>query len=161
MNGYAVLNWDLSLIIAPLLIVIFGVVPTVVLYARWKSFGSPRYILDDGQGYLFFARVMAGLTAVALVVMVLALIPFQSRYWKWYAVPAHVTAVSNTLRDASGDLTTTPVVTAQGIAQPLIVDDPRIVTMTGHDITLSCSPQWHYRAADTIYCRIYSLGGTP
>lgn len=160
MNGYTVLNWDLSLIIVPIAVLLLAVLPTLGTLLRWRHFNYVRAATyDDGAGWAVIFYTMAVITTVCVAGMLLALIPYQSRYWKWYKVPAHIEAVSNTLRDASGDLTTTPIVTVEGLAQPVSVDDPRIVTMTGRDIVLTCQPVWHYRAADTITCRIYTYQG--
>ncbi len=89
-----------------------------------------------------------------LVALVVMLWPFDGRFWANYRVEGHVTNVSNVITEASGDLTRQPVVTLEGLERPVVIDDPRAVSLEDADVILRCRIQWNYQAADSYSCRI-------
>jgi hypothetical protein len=158
-NGFPVLGYDLAVYILPSIVGLLLLVGGLALWAYVRVPKRGGYY-DDGFGWALTASIGLGASVLMAIIVALCAIPWDARYWTWYVVDGHVDAVSNTLRDASGDLTTTPVVTVDGLDRPVVVSDPRIVTMAGHDVTLSCKPTWHFRAADSYTCRIYEYVGS-
>ena len=110
-----------------------------------------------GEGRLISGWVLAVFGALTVVVWLILLIPFQGQYHHLYRVETTVLSVSNVLTEASGDLTRQPVVELDGVDRPVVIDDPRIVNLDGADVTLTCRIAWHYQAADTYACSIYSI----
>jgi hypothetical protein len=159
-SGFHSLGWDLAAIVMPSVVVGAFLLAALLTGAGvWYERGGEGRYDRDGFGFYLPAILLAVAGTVVLVITLVGAVPFQSRYWTWYEVPAHIESVSNTIRDADGDLTTQPVVEVPGLDRPVVVNDPRIVTLVGQDITLACKPSWHYHAADTYSCRIYDLGG--
>lgn len=76
-----------------------------------------------------------------------------------YQVTGLVESVSNTLDDATGDLTRTPVVSIDTVSAPLLVDDSRAVELeAGQEVAFTCTVQWYHLAADTYTCQVADWG---
>lgn len=112
----------------------------------------------DTSLWMVPALVCAIVGGLCAGLWVFALVPFDSRYWHYYTVSGEVTEVSNVLSEANGDLTRQPVVVLDSVDRPLVVDDPRAVQLQGRDVTLRCTVEWHYQAADTYSCRVIDFG---
>lgn len=124
-------------------------------HARAEARGR-RGAADD---YVVIAWCVAVFAALALITTALMTIPWRAEYLRLYRVETTVLSVSNVLTESSGDLTRQPIVELDGIDRPVVIDDPRIVRLEGADLTLTCTISWHYQAADTYTCSIYSLDG--
>lgn len=111
----------------------------------------------DEFGYVSGLIFVLG-AAIAALLWVLMMIPFDGKYQHNYEVQGHVDEVSNVLSDADGELTRQPVVTLDTIGRPLVVDDPRAIGLQDRDVTLRCVVEWHYQAADSYSCKIVDFG---
>lgn len=148
-TGFTSLGWQLPLTVSLISLIVCIVVLALCL-AAWHKWSSE-------------AAVPVGATAgcfgiIALVPFLLFAVPFNPAYWDDYRVEGRVTSVSNTWTEDGGDLARTPVVTLDTVDRPLVIDDPRAITLDGHDVTLTCTIDWHYRAADAYTCRIAAIG---
>lgn len=124
----------------------------VSLVALW------RWLATDIEDWGMVALLVGALAAVAAIIWVVVAIPFNPAYWQDYRVEGEVLTVSNTWADDGGDMARVPVVTLDTVDRPLVIDDPRAVTLQGEQVTLTCSIGWHFRAADTYSCRIAQIG---
>jgi hypothetical protein len=111
----------------------------------------------EGGGIVVAVACTAG-GLVCAVTWAFMMIPYDGKYQHYYEVQGHVDSVSNVLSDADGDLTRQPVLMIAGIDQPIVVDDPRAVSLQDRDVTLRCTVGWHYNAADTYECKIANYG---
>lgn len=109
---------------------------------------------DIGGGVAIFTGILGLLAGGIWLVL---MFPYQGQYQHLYRTTATVESVSNVLEQADGDLTRTPVVELSGLDRPAVVDDPRIVRLEGATVTFTCRIAWHYQAADTYSCDIYSI----
>lgn len=120
------------------------------------------FVMDHFVGSDFdvtglFATFATIFAVIALVVGVIMLVPFQSKYHHLYRVTGTVTNVSNVLSESGGDLTRTPVITLDTVDRDITIDDPRAVNLKGKTVELSCSIAWNYQAADKYSCQIYTI----
>lgn len=111
----------------------------------------------DPEGLLMFTFFAGLVTAIVGIIFVVTLIPFRSAYHHIYRVEGRIEAVSNVISEANGDLTRTPIVELSTVDRPIAVDDPRVVSLEGRDVTLTCTVGWHYQAADTYACEIHTI----
>lgn len=137
------------------LALVVAVVVGIVLASTGDAWSSRASV---GEFLVIFGGICG---AIAVVVWFVMLIPFDGKYHHVYRVEGTVTSVSNVLSEASGDLTRQPVITLDSMTYPLVVDDPRAVTLDGRDVTLRCEVDWNYQAADSYVCRIISYGEAP
>lgn len=156
MNAFEPIGLQLwFLIFTPIvaLLLIATAFPTV----KWlRARAEQRYSADE---WGFGAAVTAAVAVICLVFWVVVALPFSPVYWQDYRVAGEVLSVSNTWTDDGGDMARIPVVTLDTVDRPLVIDDPRAVTLEGQRVVLTCSVGWHFRAADTFSCRIAQIGG--
>lgn len=149
-DGFTSLGWQLSLTIS-LVALVVGIVVLIIALVALHVGESDAAVL---------VAIFAGGFGLFMLIPVLAFaIPFNPVYWDDYRVEGRVTSVSNTWTEDGGDLARTPVVTLDTVDRPLVIDDPRAITLDGYDVTLTCTIDWHYRAADAYTCRIAYIGG--
>ena len=133
-------------------IVIGLIVISVALFLMGTIWGD-----YDVNGFHFTAGavlVLAGLVAAVTVIMA---VPFKTAYWHLYRATGVVEQITNVIDSGSGELSTSPVIRLAGIDRPIQVDDPRIMQLDGATLTLTCTMAWHYKAADTYSCSIYTI----
>ena len=109
---------------------------------------------DPGDFWFGIGCIAAVCAVIMALITAMFLWPFGSRFWYNYEATGHVTNVSNVITEASGDLTRQPVVTLDTLDRPVVIDDPRAVSLEGKDVTLRCQIEWHYQAADSYSCKI-------
>lgn len=126
------------------------------LARRWVDRKQPRPFYHDrpsDSGWFLgaiFSWIIAG---VLLPVTLVAAFPLSPHYWFYEQKSGQIESLSNRFVDASGDLSSSYVITLDG--KPLVVEDQRILTYeVGDSITLNCLPTWVYGAADRYYCNI-------
>lgn len=144
-------TWRLDLMIGT------GIVLFFVLVAVWSTIAGRRVREYPDTGLGFLSVLTVGLSVLGLLILSLVLIPYSSDYWRIYRVQATVEKATNVLVDASGELSSKPVVELSGIDRPVHVSDPRIVQLVGKDLTFTCQIAWHWQAQDTYACSIYSI----
>lgn len=148
-TGFTSLGWQLPLTVSLITLAVCIVVLALCL-AAWRRWSS-----DSAA----FAAIVAGCVGIIpLVLFLVYAIPFNPTYWDDYRVDGRITSVSNTWTEDGGDMARTPVVTLDTVDRPLVIDDPRAITLDGYDVTLTCTIDWHYRAADAYTCRIAAMG---
>ena len=140
-----------------LLIVVAGFIALVV--ASLKSPKYTSYGTSNREGYAFIA-FCAGLFLLLPIGAgsAFAFAPYDSKYYQHYEVSGTVTSVSNVIEDASGEFTSSPVITLDNGDIPIVVNDPRIVTFQDRDVTLLCTVTWKYLAEDQWDCQIREAG---
>lgn len=113
----------------------------------------------EGEGLRIFGYVLISCAAAVLAVALVAFIPYQWKYAQMYRVSGEVTRVSNVLQDASGQLTSVPVVELDSLPVPVEVENQRAVGLEGKDVTLTCTLNWRYAAADRLVCDLFEVTG--
>ena len=109
------------------------------------------------QGAEIGTALMAILSAIMIVSMAIALIPYDSKYHHYYRVSGTVESVSNVLSENGGDLTRTPIVKLDSMSQPVAINDPRAVELQDRDVELTCTVEWVYQSMDRYNCSIYDV----
>jgi len=109
------------------------------------------------RGVEFGTAIAAMFAGIMIIAMVIALIPFDGKYHHIYRVSGTVESVSNVLSESGGDLTRKPVVKLNSASQPVVIEDPRAVELTGRDVDLTCTVEWVYQAMDRYNCSIYDV----
>ena len=148
-DGFTSLGWQLQLAVSLPVFLVGLLLMIVAVVAISRAFVPELFVAVLLVGGI--AALMGGIFLFAI------LVPFNPTYWDDYRVEGHVTSVSNTWTEDGGDLARTPVVTLDTVDRPLVIDDPRAVTLDGHDVTLTCTIDWHYRRADAYTCRIADI----
>lgn len=169
MNALTFQTWDLGVYIIGTLLLVFIAAAVVLLpiglrkrkveYDRVRQVEHTTYpsLYAKESAYMpwlapgVIATVLAGLF---LFISLLGAFPYQTKYLSWYSTTATVETVSNVVSDASGEFTSTPVVTLSTLDEPVTVSNERIVTMIGDEATFRCKPTWHHLAPDTWHCVI-------
>lgn len=121
-----------------------------LLWVKW-----PGWV----DGWLVAASTIWAFAAIALAILAVSAIPYKPAYWHIYRAHATVEQITNSFDAGTGKITTSPTVILSGFDRPVVIDDPRILQLDGADLTLTCSISWHYQAADTYSCAIYSIDG--
>ena len=147
-DGFTSLGWQLQLTIS-LIVFLVGLLLMVVSVIAQRR---------DWVELFVFMLLVGGISALMGGIFLLSiLVPFNPTYWDDYRVEGSVTSVSNTWTEDGGNIAGVPVVTLDTIDRPLVINDPRAITLEGHDVTLICTIDWHYRAADAYACRIANI----
>lgn len=144
-DAFVTLGLGLPLIVVFWIVVGFAVVTALSGFFWWMS-------MDSLSGWGILTWMTGGVTALVAILLVIFLVPFDSKYWHYYKVEGTIENVSNVWDEGSGDITRVPIVTLDSVDRPLVVDDPRVVELEGSEVTLRCSIGWHYQAADTYDC---------
>lgn len=139
----------------PLLIAGWASVGLILIGLALVVLGAVR----DWEGTFFTGGVFIACGACGALVWAIMLMPYDGKFHHYYEVSGTVTDVSNVLSEANGDLTRQPVVTLDTVERPLVIDDPRAVSLLNRDVILRCSVEWNYQAADSYSCRIVDFGG--
>lgn len=111
----------------------------------------------EGEGYRTLGYVALSLAGVVALVASLMFIPYEWKYAQMYRVSGEVTRVSNVFQDASGQVTGTPVVELDSLDVPVEVENQRAVGLEGKDVTLTCTLNWRYAAADRLVCDLFEV----
>ena len=148
-ENFAPIGWQLQLLVATP-IVAAVIVATAILAIHARRLRS--------EGWYIAAGLTGFMALTGTVLWVVAAIPFNPLYWQDYRVTGTVLSVSNTWTEDGGDMARTPVATLDTVDRPLVIDDPRAVTLQGEQVTLTCAIDWNFRAADTYVCRIAQIG---
>lgn len=148
-------GFRLNLAILLVVVLVLGAL-TWWLVRRFKRADTDADVAECFAAGAIFSAV---LTVTILVVLLVVAFPWRPAYWKVYRVETTVLSVSNVISEASGDLTRTPVLEIEGVDRPVVMEDPRAVSLEGKDVTLTCRISWNYQAADTYSCDIYAIGG--
>lgn len=139
------------------LIVLGAIVAALVVATILTTVALARSKKRDPEGLAFSAGTFGIATLIMGVIWLIVLIPFDGTYHHLYRVEGRIESVSNVLSEASGDLTRTPVVELSTVDRPIEVSDPRVVSLEGQDVVLTCKVGWHYQAADTYSCEIHTI----
>ena len=136
---------------------VFGAL-VVITALLWLGFKKADYYDEDLWGVP--AVVSSAFTVIIGLVLAFLLFPYSSEYHHLYRVSGTVEKVTNKMIEASGEFSNTTVLTLDTVDRPVVMSDPRGVTLEGLDVDLTCSIKWHYMAQDTYHCEIYSIGDT-
>jgi len=134
-----------------------ALVALVVAVVLWVIHRRSSYYSD---GLIISTTMFSLVAGVAGLVWVLMLWPYSTEYHKLYKVEGTVETVTNKMVEASGEFSEHTVLTLDTVDRPVLMSDPRGVTLEGRDVELTCRMQWHYKAQDTYHCAIYSIGDT-
>lgn len=138
-----ILFWVMVLLLAIAIATLIG----------WLRTRSRSDYTDWGLG--FAVSTMASI--IVGVIFCVVLMPFDSSYWRNYEVTGHINDVTNVLTDGSGELTPSSVISLDGTDERFISDDVRLTTLDDTDVTLRCSKEWNYQAADRYTCKLISI----
>lgn len=122
-------------------------------YRPTKSWKPSR---SDIEGW-FVPIVLSGALAISfIIVQAIWMIPFDAKYWSWYEVSGKVTDIKATVQVDGKYTTENFVVTLDGSDIPFVMDDTRILSQQGKDVTLLCGVGWesYGNAADSWSCSI-------
>lgn len=111
----------------------------------------------EGEGLRITGYISLVCAGLMLIIASLMFIPYQWKYAEMYRVSGEVTRVSNVLQDASGQLTSSPVVELDSLDVPVEVNNQRAVGLEGKDVTLTCTLNWRYAAADRLVCDLFEV----
>lgn len=133
-----------------LALIIFGSL-LVITILSWVC--VIRFDLDE-----LGAFIATYLTVFGLLFVVLAIIPFNAKYWFITPTTGTISQVENKLVINDGDSTSLTgqfVVTLKGDKEAVILTDPRVQTYkVGDEINLNCSYGWVYGGLDKKFCDI-------
>lgn len=135
---------------------VFGAL-VVITALLWLGFRKAKWYDEDMWG--FPAILSTAFTVIIGLVLMVALFPYSTEYYKVYRVSGTVEKVTNKMVEASGEFSESTVLTLDTVDRPVVMSDPRGVTLEGKQVDLTCSIKWHYQAQDTYHCEIYSIGG--
>lgn len=136
--------------ILPILTVPF-VVATIVLWVKQR--GCKDYLVQSR--YRFHALVSGCLALTTAAASVAYLSPFDSKFYYRYEITGTVDDVTNTI---GSDSRSTPVVTLSGYDEPILMSNPRIVSLKGETVTLLCTYEWVPYGLDITNCEIAAIG---
>lgn len=128
----------------------------VITSLLWLGFRKAKWYDEDMWG--FPAILSTAFTVIIGLVLMVALFPYSSEYHHLYRVSGNVETVTNKMVEASGEFSKHTVLTLDTVDRPVVMSDPRGVTLEGKQVDLTCSIKWHYQAQDTYHCEIYSIG---
>jgi len=124
-------------------------------YGIYRNCG-PALHDDGGDGWWGAVAIVGILTAVWLVIAACVLIPYDTRYWSYFAASGEVESVKPVLTATDGNaINSWYLVKLQGNPTVYEMTDPRIVGVEGH-VELLCSAAWSQAgyARDVWSCSI-------
>lgn len=145
--------WQLQFLI--LFWIAIGLIVLTVLFGLAERFFGYGWL--DGDGGFKITAICTGVFAgIAVIVLVLALIPFNSKYW---AITHPAGTITSTTYQGGvvidGDSGTVYVLHLDGKPTPYVLNDDKATSLKrGEHVTLACTVQWNYSAADTNNCLI-------
>lgn len=97
--------------------------------------------------------ISAGSLLCVVVVFLLALIPFNPKYYGVYEVNGTVVKTESVL---APDGSNYPVIAARldTLDEMVVIDDPRAAMIEGESVKLTCERGWVPHAADKITCNL-------
>ena len=149
-DGFTSLGWQMQLAVSLPVFLVGLLLIAVAVIAPRRNWVEELFVAE--------AFLVGGVAALTGGIFLFAiLVPFNPTYWDDYRVEGSVTSVSNTWTEDGGNIAGVPVVTVDTVDRPLVIDDPRANTLEGHDVMLTCTIDWNYRAADEYTCRIANI----
>ena len=148
------LGFSLGVFVLGGLSALFGVLTAVpaVLWIR-----DPEEWPYNNGAWPVMTVISGSIVVTMLLIAALAAIPYETKYLKDYRVSGTVTAVSNVFENASGEMTSSYVVSIDSLDRPVTLNDPRAVRLLDKSVDLTCNINWNHRAADTYTCRIANI----
>lgn len=132
---------------------ILGVISIVAASAAvWLWFLYRKYRGEYDLGAWAVTVVASMLVSGTLI----ALLPMSPRYWNFYDIHGKVEKITNAITTDDNGYARIPVVTLEGFSLPVVVDDPRILTLKGKNVDLLCTVEWVPYGADRYNCGIRS-----
>jgi hypothetical protein len=99
-------------------------------------------------------------SVVSMLLLIVFTAPFNPKYWTITNYSGEVRSVERLAADVSDDgttLTSSFVVEFDGLDEPVITDDPRVLTYEqGDNIDLACTVEFIYGGKDKINCVVNS-----
>lgn len=125
--------------------------------------GYNRIQIDNENWWV--ASVLTGSVALLLtIIMICTMVPFDKKYWSWYTISGGITNITSIQLDSDSETTLTgeyivELDTMRGL--PLVMDDQRIRSYEGQQVTLLCSPDWQNwgQSADKWTCDLSEAPG--
>lgn len=148
------LGFSLGVFVLGGLIALF-VVLTVVPALLWAT--DPKEYPWNNMAWPLATVISGSIIVILLIVAAIGMFPYEAKYLKDYRVSGTVTAVSNVFENASGEMTSSYVVSIDSLDRPVTLNDPRAVRLLDKSVDLTCNINWNHRAADTYTCRIASI----
>ncbi len=131
-------------------------------FAKWWPGDYRRKYPHDPRlkwcGWSMVAIIWWIVAGVVAIISVFLFIPFDGKYHHFYSVEGTLTDVSRSFVEGTGDLSYQPVATIEGFDQAVVVEDSRIYSAVGSNVTLTCSFEWVPYGADRANCFIRSIG---
>lgn len=111
---------------------------------------------DDYYGWAFGAIVAGGIGLLMLIVQLIMLIPYDSKYQSQFEVTGTVESAQGTLDTGTKYVTSEFLVKLDTTDIPLYMSDVRIQDLVGEKVSLICGVSWNDfgRAADSWSCDI-------
>lgn len=147
----------------PLIVILVLGVPAFFLLKRayrirteGKDAGLRDYEIN-ADGWLIPGWMTAVSAAIVTVVAAISGIPYDFKYAQIYRVSGEVLSVSNVFEDASGAITGEPVIQLDSLPVAVTSDNVRLVNLIGEQVTLTCTVNWRYAAADRLSCDLFEV----
>lgn len=128
----------------------------ILLGALW-FFGFEDWFGYGNGGWAITGVAFWILALAPTIIWIISLIPFDSKYHVLYKLEGKVESVSNTFEGGSGKMTSKPVIQLSGYDEPIQMDNPRIVTLEGHEVTLTCYYSWEMYGLDITKCDLSGI----
>lgn len=132
-------------------------IPMLVKGHRMRAKATGYLKEFEGYGWRMAGWFFTGSAALVAIITVLMCIPFQAKYYQIYRVSGEITKVSNVLMDASGSLTSSPIVEMDTLPISVALNNERAVNLEGKQVTLTCTLNWRYASADRVECDLYEV----
>ena len=132
-------------------------VPLLVKGYRLRAKATGYLKEFEGDGWRMAGWFVTSCAACVAIIAVIICIPFQPQYLQVYRVSGEVTKVSNVLTEASGSLTSTPIIELDTLPISVALDNERAVNLEGKQVTLTCTLNWRYASADRVECDLYEV----
>jgi hypothetical protein len=138
----------------------FWILPAIGLFflilGAFFAFSLDKFSYDGG--WMIAGVFVAAIGVVLGLVWAVLLIPYDSKYHVMYKLSGTVESVTNTL-DGGGDgeRSLTPIVKLSGYADPIEMDNSRIVTLKGREVELVCTLEWVNQGLDITHCNIAAI----
>ncbi len=142
---------QLQFILLPIAFLVLGVI--AILHGIW-------YAATDHEYPAWIAAFASLVAFIVAICWIIAPIPYNPTYWPLYEVKGTISSISNGIAEGDDLTYRVYVVEFEGDPRPYLVDDARITSLQGQEVSLKCQINWVYEAADQWTCDIRSAGYT-
>lgn len=145
-------------IVVPIVTVVLAVLAYFFIWPIDAKFGDHGFHNTYMGGPRIFGLIFAAGAAVMLIISVVMLIPFDSKYHVYHRLSGVIHVDTNTFDNGSGELTEGLVVyRVDGYENQIGSSDARLITLEGQNVDLTCSLEWRPYDADVTWCKFAGL----